>query len=239
MAHKKRILLADDSEYFRREFSVILREDGFEVMTARDGEEAVQAAQGVKGIDLLIVNLEMPGILGFEVIKKIRRLRNAPSMPVLALSGSFEKSNINGMLQNLTVVRFLKKSTRPEEILFWVRSILFPKDKFSRRFPRIIVDFPITFWVGQAEFTGHSFTLSEDGVFIKTRFVTHLNTHARLTFTIPPDHAINTDSIVVWVNDFKPSKSEAIPFGMGLRFLDITTEDRKAIKQFVVDQLIG
>ncbi|MFC2173895.1 PilZ domain-containing protein, partial [Acidobacteriota bacterium] len=170
--------------------------------------------------------------------KKIRKLKDNPGLPVLALSGSFEKSNINGMLRNLTVVRFLKKSTRPEEILFWVRSILFPKDEFSRRFPRIIVELPIAFWVGDVEFTGHSFTLSEDGIFIKTRFVTHLNTHVKLKFTIPPEHDVVTESIVVWVNDFKPSKSEAIPFGMGLRFVDLHADHRLSIKQFVLDKII-
>ncbi|MFC2174093.1 response regulator, partial [Acidobacteriota bacterium] len=67
MTERKTILLADDSEYFRREFSLTLIEDGFEVVTAKDGDEAIKAAGSNKGVDLLIVNLEMPRVLGFEV----------------------------------------------------------------------------------------------------------------------------------------------------------------------------
>ena len=63
-----RILLADDDEQVRRLCGTFLRMQGFEVLEAEDGDEAIQVAAEVdSNIDLLITDINMPGIDGIKL----------------------------------------------------------------------------------------------------------------------------------------------------------------------------
>ena len=59
---------------------------GFEVMTAADGERALEAVQSHRP-DLVITDLSLPGIDGFELIEQLRQNPDLRSMPIICLSG--------------------------------------------------------------------------------------------------------------------------------------------------------
>ncbi|TAK27611.1 MAG: response regulator [Chloroflexota bacterium] len=86
---KKRILLADDQEVVRRLVGVTLGEDEFDLVYATDGEEALRLAQETRP-DLVLLDIMMPGIDGFQVC---RALKNDPetsriSILILTAKGS-------------------------------------------------------------------------------------------------------------------------------------------------------
>ncbi|OAQ21296.1 chemotaxis protein CheW [Thermosulfurimonas dismutans] len=86
---KKRILYAEDSAFYRQLVKNYLQSAGYEVEVAEDGLEAWEKLQQ-KQFDLLITDIEMPKMDGFELAKKVRsdeRLANMPIMALTSLSG--------------------------------------------------------------------------------------------------------------------------------------------------------
>lgn len=79
---KKHILMVDDDPMILRFMSANLRARGYEVTTAEDGESALKLVRDCSP-DLVILDILMPGIDGFEVC---RRLREWSSVPILVLT---------------------------------------------------------------------------------------------------------------------------------------------------------
>ncbi len=80
------ILLADDQEALRRVISRVLRDAGYEVLVASDGEEAIDLARAQEGpIDLLLTDLVMPTMNGYELAEALTA--ESPSLKVLFMSG--------------------------------------------------------------------------------------------------------------------------------------------------------
>ncbi len=82
----KRIFLVDDSATILLSISNILTKAGFETEKAANAEEALRKFQSGVKVDLLITDLNMPGMNGIELIKEVRKLPNYPFMPILFLT---------------------------------------------------------------------------------------------------------------------------------------------------------
>jgi CheY-like chemotaxis protein len=82
--HRARILLADDSPVERLALGHYLRRAGYEVDEAEDGKSTLSHLQN-REIDLLLLDLQMPGMSGFEVLSYLQKHRRG--LPVILLSG--------------------------------------------------------------------------------------------------------------------------------------------------------
>ena len=88
-----RVLLAEDSPFFRQMIANYLAAAGYEVETASDGEEAWEKLQK-EPFDVLVTDIEMPRMNGLELTKKIRsdeRLANLPIMALTSLAGDEDR----------------------------------------------------------------------------------------------------------------------------------------------------
>lgn len=88
----KRIFLVDDSATILMSISNILTKAGFETDKAASGEEALRKLQGGAKADLLITDLNMPGMNGIELIKEVRKLPAYKFMPILFLTTESQQS---------------------------------------------------------------------------------------------------------------------------------------------------
>jgi DNA-binding LacI/PurR family transcriptional regulator/signal transduction histidine kinase/ActR/RegA family two-component response regulator len=87
------ILVADDEPTLVRVAERLLTRIGFSVITAADGQEAVDAFQDIAGdVDCVILDISMPGLGGVSAMKAIRQIR--PEIPVILTSGYSEKEAI-------------------------------------------------------------------------------------------------------------------------------------------------
>ena len=82
---KKVILIADDSPTIRKFVSFSLNSNGFEVLAACDGMEAIELLP-TASIDLIITDLNMPNMDGFELIKTVRGDESNKDIPIIILS---------------------------------------------------------------------------------------------------------------------------------------------------------
>ena len=79
-----KILFVDDEEGIQLLYREELEEDGYEVHSARTGEDALQKLQIVSP-DLIILDIKMPGMSGIEVLRQIKEKN--PKMPVILNTG--------------------------------------------------------------------------------------------------------------------------------------------------------
>ena len=87
MQKTKTILLADDSQTTLTMHRMILAGAGYELLTARDGQEAVEVAMARRP-DLILMDLMMPVLNGFETIRMLRRDPATRAIPVIICSAA-------------------------------------------------------------------------------------------------------------------------------------------------------
>ncbi len=81
------ILVAEDDADLRGVLTTSLTKSGHRVVAARDGAEALAAIER-DHIDVLVLDLVMPNIDGFEVLARLKELRNGESIPVIVVTGT-------------------------------------------------------------------------------------------------------------------------------------------------------
>ena len=68
-----KIMIVDDDKHFRSEFREILEYE-YEVIEASNGEEAIKIIKKPNMVDLIVLDVKMPGIIGTEVLKQIKEI---------------------------------------------------------------------------------------------------------------------------------------------------------------------
>lgn len=87
----KKILVADDEELIRNLVCDFLRRDGYEPLSACDGEEALEIFRANPDISLVILDIMMPNIDGWEVCRTIRETSSVPVIMLTARSQEFDE----------------------------------------------------------------------------------------------------------------------------------------------------
>jgi len=111
----KRILVIEDTTSFRRLIRMTLEFDGFTVIEAEDGTKGLALAQ-TEDVDLILLDLMLPGISGLEVCKQIRSSFRLRDTPIVLLSSSEDSNDIEACLQ-AGAKDYLMKPFRPPMLL--------------------------------------------------------------------------------------------------------------------------
>lgn len=117
------ILLVEDEPLILAYASQALRREGYRVLEATNGEEAIELAKGLSGdeIHLLLSDVVMPRMGGLELADRFQYIK--PRLPVLFTSGYADQSEF-GSVRNPAVVGFLAKPYSPKSLSLKVREIL-------------------------------------------------------------------------------------------------------------------
>ena len=111
----KRILIVDDDEMVLIALNELLRPEGYEVHTVSRGAEALKKLDQ-NGYDLLMLDVIMPEMDGFELCKKIREKENYRETPIVFLTAkSQEEDRVQGIDAGANL--FLSKPISPEKLL--------------------------------------------------------------------------------------------------------------------------
>ncbi len=94
----KRILIIEDDPAVLRATSYILEKEGYEVLTAMNGLEGLTKAKG-ENPDLLILDVMLPGIDGFEICHRLRDEAQTAQLPILMLSAKGQAADKSMGLQ--------------------------------------------------------------------------------------------------------------------------------------------
>ncbi|MEK7658694.1 MAG: response regulator [Patescibacteria group bacterium] len=118
----KNILIVEDDEFLRGLISKKLLAEDFKISVAVDGGEAVKKIKEEKP-DLILLDLILPVMNGFEVLSKIKKDSSINSIPVVILSNLGEKEDIDKGLELGAIDYFVKAQLTPEEIVVKVKNI--------------------------------------------------------------------------------------------------------------------
>ncbi|SPE53196.1 hypothetical protein SBV1_1680011 [Verrucomicrobia bacterium] len=94
---QKKILFVDDENDWRAVAELYLKDSGYEVVTARDGSEALKQAEGTN-LDLIILDLNLAGENGLMLMKFLKK--NQPEVPIVLYTGmEHDEKAIKDMLK--------------------------------------------------------------------------------------------------------------------------------------------
>jgi len=116
-----RILLAEDDAATRDLVHRALSMDGHEVIVTQDGGEALEKLQTSQGVDLLISDVQMPGVDGIELVE--RALTTKPNLRVILMSGFSDELGRANHLKG-RIARVISKPFTLEQIRASVKSVL-------------------------------------------------------------------------------------------------------------------
>ena len=127
MSNKVRILVVDDEPKYVWTTQVVLEDRGYEVLVARDGQAALELAASEKP-DLIILDVKMPGMDGYQVCWRIREFSTAPIIMLTALAEATNK--VEGL--DMGADDYVTKPFSADELLARVRAAL-RRAEFSRQ----------------------------------------------------------------------------------------------------------
>jgi CheY-like chemotaxis protein len=115
MSDKKRVLICDDDPVILRLLQVNLELEGYDVVLAHHGEEAVEVATAEQP-DLIILDIMMPRLDGYQTMEKLKVGESTSDIPVLFLSAKAQASDIEQGHEK-GVAGYLTKPFDPSELL--------------------------------------------------------------------------------------------------------------------------
>ena len=118
----KTILIVDDSAVIRNSLCFLLESEGYEVQTAATGIEGLDKAQS-RQFDLVMADINMPQMPGYELIRKLRELHQYADVPIIIITTEEEAHDKRQGFEagaNL----FLIKPTEPQKMVKYVKMFL-------------------------------------------------------------------------------------------------------------------
>ena len=94
MSERKRILIAEDEPSIRRMTQLRLEHEGYTVLQAQDGEEAVRQAQAAPKIHLILLDVRMPKLDGYQVCRELKRRPETAGIPIIVFTASESQMKI-------------------------------------------------------------------------------------------------------------------------------------------------
>lgn len=119
---ERKVLVVDDEMHIVHVVAIKLRNNGYEVITANDGAEALELAQR-ENPDIIVTDYQMPEMSGLELVKELRGNETTKDIPVILLTArSFAISKEEQ--KDLEISTCLSKPFSPRELLGDIEDIL-------------------------------------------------------------------------------------------------------------------
>jgi len=119
----KTILFIEDESALQKTFGEILRQEGYNMISASDGEIGLKLAQGEKP-DLILLDLVLPKIHGFDVLKMLKENEETKKIPVIVLTNLEEMEDVEKVLELGATTYLVKASYSLEEVLQKIKKAL-------------------------------------------------------------------------------------------------------------------
>lgn len=120
--NKRTILIVDDFDDTRLLLRTWLEKKGYRVVEAENGNEAVAKAEG-GGLDLIIMDVEMPELDGLSATRKIRALTNSMTVPIVAVS-AYGADQFRAEALAAGCDEYVSTPFEPEELERLIRSLI-------------------------------------------------------------------------------------------------------------------
>ena len=125
----KKIMAVDDERHIVRLIQVNLERSGFQVITAFDGPEALKKVE-IERPDVIVLDVMMPKMDGFEVLKRLQANPETRNIPVIMLTAKAQDADVfRGWSSGVSA--YLTKPFNPLELITFVKRILSGRDDYD------------------------------------------------------------------------------------------------------------
>ena len=128
------VLVVDDDSEYRLVIKTLLMDEGWDVFTAEDGEDALQAMKRVE-VDLIISDIYMPIMDGYKFHQAVRAMPRYEKLPFMFVSGYDDTYTMNAV-KDPRYETFLPKTSPIEMFVDWVKYFSLPEDLRPKLSPR-------------------------------------------------------------------------------------------------------
>ncbi|MBI2627464.1 response regulator [Candidatus Nomurabacteria bacterium] len=126
---KRKIFIVDDDSFLLDMYALKFSQNNFEVYTAVSGAQVIEKLQGGLRPDVMLIDIIMPEMDGFEMLEKINADKLSPNSVKIILSNKSQQSDIDRG-NNLGVAGYIiKANSTPVEVISQITSILEKKAK--------------------------------------------------------------------------------------------------------------
>ena len=119
----KKILFIEDESALQKTFGEILKQEGYEMTSALDGESGLRLAKDKKP-DLILLDLILPKLHGLEVLKKLKEDPETKEVPIVILTNLEEVGDVEKALELGATTYLVKESYRLEEVVKKIKKTL-------------------------------------------------------------------------------------------------------------------
>jgi two-component system alkaline phosphatase synthesis response regulator PhoP/two-component system response regulator VicR len=125
----KKVMAVDDERHIVRLIQVNLERSGYQVVTAFDGPDALKKVETDRP-DLIVLDVMMPKMDGFEVLKRLQANPETREIPVIMLTAKAQDADVfRGWASGVSA--YLTKPFNPLELITFVRRILSGRDDYD------------------------------------------------------------------------------------------------------------
>ena len=122
-ANEPKVLLVEDDRFLRKAAEATLRQGGFTVLLAADGEEALRVARA-DGPDLILLDVIMPKIQGFEVLTALKADPSTAPIPVIMLSNLGQEEDLRRAMDGGAAGYLVKANVSLQSLVRQVKETL-------------------------------------------------------------------------------------------------------------------
>jgi CheY-like chemotaxis protein len=120
-------VVAEDTRFWREKICRLLDPGGHEVEAVDNGDDAIRLCLNpTRPVDLLILDLVMPGTDGFEVARVLRGRRLTADLPIVAVTSVFKKDDFPSGTKAQGFDAVLEKAASPDQLMFTFNKFLTP-----------------------------------------------------------------------------------------------------------------
>ena len=119
----KKILFVEDEAALQKTFSDILKQEGYEISGALDGEKGLELAKS-ENPDLILLDLVLPKMHGFEVLKALKKDENTKDIPIIVLTNLESMGDVEKALELGATTYLVKASYSLEEVVQKIKKAL-------------------------------------------------------------------------------------------------------------------
>ena len=230
MSNQVRVLLADDSKFFRSIESKFLQKTPVEVLEAESCSETLSIARNEQP-ELIYMYFSLPEEGGVKCCRSIKAHESLKNIPVVMICDKEQPEQVSAA-----------KAAGCDAVL------VKPLDRHSflqagRHFLEIIREhrqpsfFTLSFWLNEEEFKGKCLDISGGGIFIETQDEIAVGERLKLEFKLPDNQNTQVSCVgeVMWLNRKPNPMKPHYPNGLGVKFVELSPLVHRAILRLADD----
>jgi len=227
------VLLVDGSATMLYYYGILLKRLEYVVFTAASAEEALKIMESTVP-SLVLTAISLPKMGGIDYIKKIKGSDRTRAVPVIVLTAE-EDAHIRSACLGLGCAAYLIKPVEPDHLFRTIQAALEPTPRVNIRLSttlKAVVGEEAT--QDRAERSEYATTISEGGFYLRTLSPRPKNALIPVSIFIK-DREIRAKAVVLYSHVMTEGTFREP--GMGMRFVEISKDDRSFLRNFIIEQL--